>query len=174
MCKCYLEGIYFVFHYYTSELKYWRWFYKYHYPPLMTDFSSYLNSMKGDVHLEESSPSLPFIQLLGVLPSYSKYLLPSKFHKLFDDPKKYPEDFKIDYEGKAKEYEGVVLLPFLDIDEIIKEYEILNKKYNFDKYTRNSRGSINIFTFDPKFKCNFSNEYGILNSISVKTMKEYT
>ncbi|CAB1317628.1 unnamed protein product, partial [Coregonus sp. 'balchen'] len=64
-------------------------------------------------------PFMPFQQLLGVLPSASKDLLPQSYRHLMTSENSsiieyYPLDFKTDLNGKQQEWEAVVLIPFID------------------------------------------------------------
>jgi 5'-3' exoribonuclease 1 len=129
LCREYYRGVLFVYlYYYTNECPSWRWFYPYHYAPLMCDFKKTVKqTIVNDFVLEK--PSTPFLQLLTILPSKSKELLPEKYRYIFDDKKSYPEKFSIDFEGKTQDYEGVVLLPFINIENIQSEYDKVKVKY---------------------------------------------
>lgn len=64
-------------------------------------------------------PLQPFEQLMGVLPSNSKELLPKPFRKLFTDKNSpllsfYPSNFEVDMEGVKVPWGGVTLIPFID------------------------------------------------------------
>ena len=96
-------------------------------------------------------PSLPFEQLISVLPETSAYLLPKEFGDLLVDQNSplvkkgyYPSlnQLKIDYEGKLKEHEGVVILPFVDYEDVKKAYTevAVSKKTNMKNYHRNLQG----------------------------------
>src|SRR5437868_14044097 len=78
----------------------------------------------------EDLPSMPFVQLLSVIPPSSAHLLPGPFRHLLKSPESplvkkgyYPDNFVIDYEGKTKEHMGVALLPFVNIDDVIEAYQ---------------------------------------------------
>lgn len=64
-------------------------------------------------------PFLPFQQLLAVLPTASKDLLPQPYHGLMMNESSpifnyYPVDFKTDLNGKRHDWEAVVLIPIID------------------------------------------------------------
>jgi 5'-3' exoribonuclease 1 len=170
MCKSYLTGMQFVFHYYTRPLKHWKWNYQYHYPPLMSDFSNFLKYHSNEelqkiMIIEETLPEVPFVQLLCILPAYSKELLPYYYHEFFNDKELYPENFEIDYEGKTKEHEGVVKLPFINTENVIRRY---NKVKLPIQYTRNTWGTVKKFIYDKNYKSNFKSNYGNLININIR------
>ena len=83
--------------------------------------------------LSENFPLTPHAQLLSILPPRSKSLLPERFQHLFesDSPLKefYPLDFKEDVSGKKHEYEAIILLPFIDMNLLLKHYKKTNRGF---------------------------------------------
>lgn len=64
-------------------------------------------------------PFNPLEQLMGVFPAGSRDHVPRPWGELMLDPDSdiidfYPEDFKIDLNGKKFAWQGVALLPFVD------------------------------------------------------------
>ena len=75
-------------------------------------------------------PFKPFQQLMGVLPSRSRRLLPEAYRvnfflnkandkDLMTEPTSpiidfYPYDFQLDLNGKKQDWEAIVLIPFID------------------------------------------------------------
>lgn len=64
-------------------------------------------------------PFNPLEQLMGVFPAASRAHVPEPWGELMHDPESviidfYPEDFKIDLNGKKFAWQGVALLPFVD------------------------------------------------------------
>lgn len=178
MCQAYLQGINFVFLYYCKKIPAWRWYYNYHYPPLMTTFYEYLVSrssrdLLNDMALDKSKPVLPFVQLLCILPPSSKSLLPCEFHHLFDEKSPlvdiYPKEFEVDYEGKTQDHEGVVLLPFADIQKVEKEYSKVKLRYD---YVRNTRGAVHVFVHHDAPR-RYQSEYGELTSTVAVSRQQY-
>ena len=60
-----------------------------------------------------------FLQLMSVFPAASRSHVPRPWADLMIDPECtiidfYPEDFKIDLNGKKYAWQGVALLPFVD------------------------------------------------------------
>lgn len=114
--RCYVEGIQWILHYYYHGVQSWSWYYPYHYAPFLSDVRNIADLM---LTFDLGKPFLPFEQLLGVLPSASKELLPKCYQHLMTSLSSaimeyYPMDFKTDLNGKQQEWEAVVLIPFID------------------------------------------------------------
>ena len=78
ICLNYLEGLEWVFSYYTVDCPHWRWKYKYHYPPLLRDLYKMIPSPGTQLIQPSASDLLPFtqqIQLAYVLPKANHSLL---------------------------------------------------------------------------------------------------
>ena len=77
----YLEGLEWVYKYYTHGCPHWKWKYNYHYPPLLVDLIKYFPNtdhtefISPDTH---SKPFSPYAQLSYVLPREQLCLLPEK------------------------------------------------------------------------------------------------
>jgi len=81
ICINYLEGLEWTMNYYTSGCIDWRWSYKYHYPPLLSDLIKYIPYFDTTlVSIKAKNPVTPMEQLCYVLPKSSHYLLPQKVH----------------------------------------------------------------------------------------------
>jgi 5'-3' exonuclease len=76
----YIEGLEWVFKYYTEGCPNWLWEYKYSYPPLLTDLVKYIPHFNTDYfqeyNLQLNTPFHHNTQLL--------YVIPSKHHNLID------------------------------------------------------------------------------------------
>ncbi|CAM9801963.1 unnamed protein product [Lampetra planeri] len=112
---CYVEAIQWILHYYYNGVASWGWFYPYHYAPFVSDVRGI---SKLELKLNLGQPFLPYQQLLAVLPSLSKQLLPQAYQSLVSDETSplhdfYPKDFNTDLNGKQHEWEAVVLVPFI-------------------------------------------------------------
>ena len=141
-CIHYIQGLDWVLNYYHSRPKNWRWFYPYHYTPLVRDIIYCIENCRlSHVSNIEHPPILPFQQLLCVVPPKSKNLLPPHLRPLYNGKLKkyYPEDYELDYEGKHRDWEAIAMLPFVSLDEIIEEYEKASEKYG-KKMIRNMWG----------------------------------
>lgn len=77
ICLNYLQGLQWVFSYYTDDCLDWKWKYNYHYPPLLADLTKYVPSGTHDYFLTKNvAPFSPYVQLAYVLPKQSYSLLP--------------------------------------------------------------------------------------------------
>jgi 5'-3' exonuclease len=83
ICRNYMEGLEWVFKYYTVDCPHWRWKYNYNYPPLLTDLSAFISNINENCCYfinklpYKNEPFLPNVQL--------SYVIPYKFHYLLDD-----------------------------------------------------------------------------------------
>ena len=74
--ECFVRAIQWNLHYYYNGVCSWSWYYPHHYAPYISDVKDFAN-LKLDYDL--GKPFLPFQQLLAVLPSASKSLLPKPY-----------------------------------------------------------------------------------------------
>jgi len=167
MCHDYLKSFIWVLEYYVHGLPSWSWAYRWHYPPLMADFQKYLTDLtqvdfKRISSFNMGEASLPFVQLLSVLPPTSANLLPAPYRKLLSNQ---ADDFTIDYEGKVKEYQGVALLPFIDDLNVKKLYSEVSTPKD---YTRNTKGRISLFSYDSDYKAQFLSDMGNIDNLHVR------
>jgi len=87
--KNYIEGLDWVFRYYTDDCPDWRWKYNYDYPPLLKDMSDYFSVNKIVINHKTNAPLDSEFQLLYVLPISAHDLLPVKMRKDVEIEKKY-------------------------------------------------------------------------------------
>lgn len=86
VCINYLEGLEWVFKYYTVDCPHWKWRYQYHYPPLLTDLTKFVPNNSYDFITNDSTNS-PFsenVQLAYVLPPANHGLLLSNVKRDLD------------------------------------------------------------------------------------------
>lgn len=122
MCTEYVRGLEWIIRYYGDEIPSWEWCYPYHYAPFLDDLKRYTYS---PTTFGYSEPLRPFEQLLAVLPPQSKTLLPSHVRTVMEtDQMKpmYPLEFTIDIDGKRSAWEGIALLPIMNISMLRQLY----------------------------------------------------
>jgi 5'-3' exonuclease len=80
ICMNYMEGLEWVFHYYTKDCPHWRWSYQYKYPPLLCDLAQVMSKKtpKIDSLSKNNKPFSSSVQLAYVLPKMQHHLLSSK------------------------------------------------------------------------------------------------
>lgn len=148
VAAAYTEGLCWVLQYYYQGCASWKWFFPYHYAPFASDFINI-----GDVPTsfeKGTKPFKPLEQLMGVFPAASKQHLPESWGKLMEDPESpiidfYPDDFKIDLNGKKYAWQGVALLPFVDEKRLL---DALSEVYGFlsvEENKRNVRGDDRLY-----------------------------
>ncbi|XP_018322001.1 5'-3' exoribonuclease 1 isoform X2 [Agrilus planipennis] len=145
----YVRAIQWNLHYYYNGVCSWSWYYPHHYAPYVSDIQGFKDlKLKFDL----GKPFKPFEQLLAVLPSASKNLLPEAYQDLMtkeDSPLKkyYPENFQTDLNGKRQEWEAVVLIPFIDEKILLEGMEQCNERLSPDEKQRNSHGPMLIYEY---------------------------
>ena len=130
MLKKYLEGLQWVLFYYYRGAQHWRWYYPYHYAPMISDIDeniceNYISGGKNTIQQFEidancsdvNVPYTPFQQLLSIMPTKSLHLLPPQYIKMSEAQELcgfFPADFEIDLNGRALPWEACCLIPFVD------------------------------------------------------------
>ena len=142
MMKKYLEGLQWVLYYYYKGCTHWRWYYPFHYAPMISDLGSsivreflgsktVIREFEIDFNCPASDrPYTPFQQLLCIMPLKSLHLLPRCYDPVArgDLIEFFPEDFPIDLNGKTVAWEALVLIPFADEALFLqKESEMLGQ-----------------------------------------------
>ena len=174
LCHEYLEGMQWVLSYYTRGVPSWEWCFKHHYAPHASLLSEYIKTFKF-VSYDTTDPTPPFLQLLCVLPPKSASLLPNPLNKLLtdeDSPLKAhcPDDFEIDLRGKRKEWEGIVLLPIVDIDLVRKTYFEYIDHVLPNEIQRNIRGRTTKYSYSNLSSYTFKSYYGDIPFCKVKSI----
>lgn len=157
ICHEYIDGLRWVLLYYTSGVPEWSWYFPHHYTPPAKALCKSFKTFSGRV-FRINKPLLPFVQLMCILPLKSRKLLPEALGKhlnlLKDEEEK---EIEIDYAGKRYEYQGIVLLPFLDVTKVLKIY----KKYYGDvsdtDKRRNYLGKTMVYHFTTKIETKYIN-----------------
>jgi 5'-3' exonuclease len=140
MLKKYLEGMQWVLYYYYRGSSHWRWYYPYHYAPMISDLginivaeflgTTTITSFEVDFNCPANKmPYTPFQQLLCIMPLKSFKLLPHEYleipNRMAED---YPSNFAVDLNGKTNAWEAIVLIPFVDETKVIEEEAQLVKR----------------------------------------------
>ena len=69
LCKEYLQSILWTVDYYFNTCPSWKWYYQYHFTPLLIDLSDYINTLNTlEFIKKDSTPHTPEEQLKIVLP----------------------------------------------------------------------------------------------------------
>lgn len=163
ICHEYLDGLQWVLHYYTTGVPDWNWFFPYHYTPPAKVIALALPTYEPKVW-RRNKPMLPFQQLLYILPNKSANLLPSPFSQELQLLKATDMKIEIDLSGKKYEYQGVVLLPFLDFKIIQKIYTKYYGEIHPVEKKRNYLGKTSLYKFDLTSSKLFKSYYGNFNS----------
>jgi 5'-3' exonuclease len=121
ICLNYMQGLEWTMKYYTSGCPNWRWYYKYHYPPLLSDLLKYI-PVFNTTFIQELAPSpvSPLVQLSYVLPLSSLQLLPDKLRKklLESHPEWYEKEYEFVWCFCRYFWESHVKMAPINIDEL--------------------------------------------------------
>jgi 5'-3' exonuclease len=125
VCINYLEGLEWVFKYYTVECPDWKWKYCYHYPPLLSDLALYIpktdHSFIDDLNNKDRyTPFTPSVQLAYVLPFAYHDLLPIPMRQLLKEKysSMFAETFTFQWAFCRYFWESHVLLPEIGLDTL--------------------------------------------------------
>jgi|688.fasta_scaffold136999_1 5'-3' exonuclease len=137
LCEEYLEGIHFVIQYYSVGIPTYKWFFNYHYAPLFSDLAKYIDGSKQDLEFKWvfHKPLHQLENLISVLAPSSFDILPLEIREHMKTRAQmdsdFSEDFKVDYEGKKEDYEGIPLINSLEYDKakmILKKFKLKEVK----------------------------------------------
>lgn len=152
----YLEGLQWVLYYYYKGAPHWRWYYPYHYAPMISDLGAgivdaflggknTITEFKTDVHCNENpKPYTAFQQLLCIFPIKSlRQFLPPQYLQLAQGElsEYFPDNFEIDLNGRTLPWEAVILIPFVEEDVFIEAEAKLfdhGMKLSKDEWNRNT------------------------------------
>ena len=141
ICKNYIEGLVWTTNYYFNAIFNKFWYYQYNYAPCVSDIYKYLKSLtvsefdtiNKKTKTNNNSYINPIIQLLMVLPPYSKKLLPDNLQKIMNELEYgcvhyYPLKFCLTSYLKSYLWECHPVIPNIDIIRIQNAYEKLTTK----------------------------------------------
>lgn len=165
----YLDGMNWILNYYKNGIPDWTWFYPYFYGPFLTDFPEVLQTYESRP-FQLHDPVDPFLQLMMVLPENSKSLIPGTLGNVSTHLKKYfPDVIEIDLTGKRKEWEGVVILPIIQLEDFVQYYKEHEHTIHTVDRKRNIRGKNFLYRFNPMKRDHFSSFYGNIYDCPVVT-----
>jgi len=147
MCNQYFKKLTFVLRYYLHEIPDWRYVYTYHYSPFFNEMYKHIKNFDSKCKFNKNNPFNNLQQLISILPRESIKLLPIELQTLFDNNSPiihmYPQDFLIDNEGKKTDHESIIILPFVDDNLLLSEFNKINLNENSKKL--NINGKINYY-----------------------------
>jgi len=113
----------------------------------------HVDDFDADRPFEPSEPLSPLEQLMSVLPGKSAYLLPEPLRFLLTSSSSpiidfYPTDFEVDMEGKKQDYEGVILLPMINVTRLKKAFKMVENKLDEYDRKRNMPGRVYEYEVD--------------------------
>ena len=117
----YLEGLEWTFKYYTTGCPNWRWCYKYHYPPLLSDLMKHIPYFETTyIEFQPFNPVSQIMQLCYVLPKYNLDLLPGKLKEalLNEFPEWYGDNFKFHWAFCKYFWESHAQLPEINLNKL--------------------------------------------------------
>lgn len=149
MVHNYVQGLCWVLAYYYQGCASWSWYYGYHYAPFASDFLEV--AQFSPVEFQQGFPFSPFEQLMAVLPPASKGLLPEQFHWLMIEERSaildfYPTEVPIDRNGKKFDWQGVVLLPFIEHNRLLENVREVYSSLSELQLSRNNPGMNFVFS----------------------------
>lgn len=171
VCHEYLQGMQWIITYYINGVSDWRWKFNYNYAPFASTLSKYIDTFEYKEHIRDN-PTLPFEQLVSVLPPRSANLIPYPLKNLLLDKnssfqKFCPDEIEIDLAGKQREWEGIVLIPHINFNIIKDEFNSLLLKVNNKENKRNCFGKTFVYNYS-NFSTYYNSYYGDINESRVK------
>jgi len=165
----YLDGMNWILHYYQFGMPDWSWFYPFSYGPFLVDFKETLSVYTSPTFVLHQ-PLDPFLQLMIVLPENSKSLMPPELMDVSSHLKSFfPDVIEIDLTGKKKEWEGIVILPSLQIKQFESFYAQRLPRISVMDKKRNIQGKTFMYHFNPMKRYLFSSFYGNIYDCPIVT-----
>jgi 5'-3' exoribonuclease 2 len=170
----YLKGLNWIIKYYTQNESSWKWKYPYYYSPFASDVGKYLKGYR-QIDIVKDNPISMYKQLMCVLPKSSKDILPREMAEAFEEKELsefYPDNFEIDLAGKFRDWEAIILLPFINLDKfIVVEKYITNLPKNAAK--RGRFGRVKIFHYTKSKSYDFRSYYGVIVNCHVSMRNNF-
>jgi 5'-3' exonuclease len=119
----YLEGLEWVYSYYTSGCRCWKWKYNYSYPPLFKDLCKYIPSFESEF-IQASNAFSPQLQLSYVLPRSQLGLLPNNIHHFLitNHSDYYPSSYEFQWAFCRYFWESHPILPEIPL-EVLEQWD---------------------------------------------------
>ena len=151
LVEAYIVGIQWVLKYYYEGVASWGWYYPYHYAPKISDLKNIVRFQDHEFTLGQ--PFKPYEQLMGVLPSLSRKLLPVAYQDLMTDTASpiidfYPRDFETDMNGKKQDWEAIVKIPFIEEKRLLEAMKNREQRLTKDEREMARLGDSYRFSFD--------------------------
>jgi len=167
VCHDYLEGLQWVLSYYLEGVPHWKWYLPYHYGPPASELALHMDTFEFTKY-GKSIPFTPFQQLLSVLPPKSAHLIPEPLCNLLTDKespliKFCPDNIKIDLAGKRQEWEGITILPMVDIKTVRRVYHENIAKVKKSDMRRDVLGKCISYKYSQESSCFWSPFGNIMN-----------
>ena len=141
ICKNYLEGLEWVFHYYNSGCIDWKWMYDFNYPPLLKDLVLFVPDMDIKILKTKQNTAVhPYVQLSYVLPQQCLGLLPTNLYiKLIKHKSNcYTNHFNFCWAFCKYFWESHIILPKINLNELETFVEFnLNGTKHIPQYSQN-------------------------------------
>jgi 5'-3' exonuclease len=149
ICHEYFKGMIFVLRYYLDNIPSYDWCYPFLYAPFFTEMADHIDDFDTSMKFNPSTPLTPLEQLISILPSKSAYILPEPL-RVLSSPESpiadmYPIDYETDLEGKKYDYEGIVIIPIVDVKRLRSAFDKLKDELETYDKERNSPGEIKIY-----------------------------
>jgi 5'-3' exonuclease len=122
----YIEGLEWVYKYYSEGCPDWKWKYNYHYPPLFKDLVTFIPHFETDFIQENNHEAFtPEIQLSYVLPKEQLYLLPNKIERFLKTnyDELYPDAYDFQWAFCRYFWEAHPILPEVPI-ALLEQWQI--------------------------------------------------
>lgn len=121
ICINYLEGLEWVYNYYTDSCPDWRWKYNYNYPPLFSDLIKFIPQNQKKFFLEKKQQAFTsYTQLAYVLPIDNHYLFPENCRSFLiqNYSKFYPKEYGFQWAFCRYFWESYPLLPEINLEDM--------------------------------------------------------
>ena len=120
VCMNYIEGLEWVFRYYTDDCPDWKWNYQHHYPPLFKDLCKHIPKKDCQIISANSKPFSPFVQLAYVLPKSNHGLLPEYIEDVLSTTNYYNGQTKYQWAFCRYFWEAHAILPNIPMNVLEK------------------------------------------------------